>query len=71
MLNGESSKKVFDDLGSFAGWGSPPPAALGVIRPSRSHSEKYGFGPSSEMVVSDGEDEDFWDEEDGEFPYSL
>ncbi len=26
---------------------------------------------SSELVVSDGEDGDFWDEEDGEFPYSL
>lgn len=54
MLNGESSKKVFDDLGSSAGRGSPPPAVLGVIHPSRSHSEKYGFGLSSEMVVSDG-----------------
>jgi hypothetical protein len=26
---------------------------------------------SSELVVSDGEDGDFWDEEDGEFPYHL
>jgi hypothetical protein len=29
---------------------------LGVISLSHSHSEKYGFGPSSEMAVSDGED---------------
>jgi hypothetical protein len=36
-----------------------PPAAISVISLSRSHSEKYGFGLSSDMVVSDGEDGDF------------
>jgi hypothetical protein len=65
-------RRGFLKLSSFAGWGwgCPLPVALGVISPSCSHSEKYGFGPSLEMVVSDGEDGDFWDE-DGEFPYHL
>jgi hypothetical protein len=39
-------------------------------RNNQSYTSKYEFGSTSELVVSDGEDGDFWDE-DREFSYPL
>jgi hypothetical protein len=63
-------RRGFLKLSSSAVQGCPPPAPFGVISPPRSHTQKYEFGQSSEMVVSN-EDGDFWGEEDGEFPYPF
>jgi hypothetical protein len=64
-------RRGFLKQSSFASRGCPPLVALGVISPTCSHSKKYGFGPSSEMAVSDAEDGVFSDEGNKEFPYSL
>jgi hypothetical protein len=63
--------KGFLNPSPSAGQDCHPPVAPGFINPSYSHSEKYGVGPFSELVIREREDVDFWDEEDGEFPYFL